>query len=195
VIALSVLTLMTTWKKGRELLGGIMRSASLPLELFLAELGNRPPHRVSGTAVFLTSDTDGTPVVLLHHLKHNKSLHRQVVLLSITAADVPYVEEAERVTVTPLEHGFFRVRASSGFMETPDVPEIMRLCAARGLRAAPLETSYYLGRERLLVTGTARMARWRKKLFVFMSQNAQSAAQFFGLPPNRVVELGAQIEF
>jgi KUP system potassium uptake protein len=192
-IAIGVLTLMTTWKRGRELLGGIMRSASLPMELLLSELERRPPLRVPGTAVFLTSDVQGAPVVLLHHLKHNKALHREVVLLSITSADTPYASETEPVTVMSLGQGFYRVLAQSGFMETPNVPAI--LARAEGLHAAPMETSYYLGREQLLATGSTGMARWRKKLFILMSRNAQSAARFFGLPPNRVVELGAQIEF
>lgn len=133
--------------------------------------------------------------MLLHHLKHNKALHTQVVLLSIVAVEVPDIDDAERVRVTALPHGFFRVIARYGFMESPNVPQVLALCEPRGLRTKPMETSYYLGRERLLPTGSARMARWRKKLFVFMSRNAQSAASFFGLPPNRVVELGAQIEF
>jgi KUP system potassium uptake protein len=194
-IGLVVLALMTTWKKGREILSGIMRESSLPLDLLLPEIGHRAPVRVPGTAVFLTSDPEGAPAVLLHHLKHNKALHKQVVLLSVVAAEVPEVESEGRVTVVSLEHGFYRVTAAYGFMETPNVPEVLALCAARGLETRPLDTSYYLGRERLLPTGRSKMARWRKKLFVFMSRNAQSAAQFFGLPPNRVVELGAQIEF
>jgi KUP system potassium uptake protein len=194
-IALGVLTLMTTWKRGRELLGSIMRSASLPIELLLAEIERRPPPRVPGTAVFLTSDAQGAPVVLLHHLKHNKALHQQVVLLSITPADVPYVDEGDRVQVQTLGQGFYRVLVQSGFMETPNVPEILALSQDRGLQTSPMETSYYLGREQLLATGSTGMARWRKKLFIVMSRNAQSAARFFGLPPNRVVELGAQIEF
>ncbi|HYD51898.1 MAG TPA: potassium transporter Kup [Gemmatimonadaceae bacterium] len=195
LIALAVLTLMTTWKRGRELLQGIMRSSGLPLELLLQEIGRRPPRRVPGTAVFLTSASEGAPVVLLHHLKHNKALHEQVVLLSIATAEVPVVDEGDRVTVTRLEHGFFRVRATVGFMETPSVPSVLAQCESYGVRARRMETSYYLGRERLLPTGGCAMARWRKRLFVFMSRNARSAAEFFGLPPNRVVELGAQIEF
>ena len=194
-IAVGVLTLMTTWKRGRELLHDIMRKASLPLELFLTELERRPPPRVPGTAVFLTSDSKGAPVVLLHHLKHNKALHEQVVLLSVTAAGVPYVDAAERLRVQPLGNGFFRVLVRTGFMETPNIPEILALAEGSELRTRPMETSFYLGRERLIATGSAGMMRWRKRLFVFMSRNAQSAARFFGLPPNRVVELGAQIEF
>ncbi len=194
VIAIAVATLMTTWKTGRDTIGAIMRQASLPLDLLLDELGRRPLPRVPGTAVFLTSDAEGAPVVLLHHLKHNKALHTQVVLLSVVAVEVPDVDETDRVRVTPLPHGFYRVIARYGFMETPNVPHVLALCERHGLHTKPMETSYYLGRERLLPTGPSRMARWRKKLFVFMSRNAQSAAQFFGLPPNRVVELGAQVE-
>jgi KUP system potassium uptake protein len=193
-IALAILTLMTTWKKGRDLLGAVMRQASLPLDILLSDLRRKPPLRVSGTAVFLTADHAGAPVVLLHHLKHNKALHEQVVLLSITSVEVPAVEDSTRVAVTPLEQGFFRVRASFGFMETPSVPHIMDLCALHGLKTRPMSTSYFLNRERVLTTGKGKMARWRKKLFVFMSRNAQPATHFFGIPPNRVVELGAQIE-
>jgi KUP system potassium uptake protein len=194
VIAIAVATLMTTWKTGRDSLSAIMRQASLPLDLLLEEIGRRPLPRVPGTAVFLTSNAEGAPVVLLHHLKHNKALHTQVVLLSVVAVEVPDVDDTDRVRVTPLPHGFYRVIARYGFMETPNVPHILALCERQGLHTKPMETSYYLGRERLLPTGTSRMARWRKKLFVFMARNAQSAAQFFGLPPNRVVELGAQVE-
>ncbi|HJR64284.1 MAG TPA: potassium transporter Kup [Gemmatimonadaceae bacterium] len=194
-IAVSVLVLMTTWKRGRDILGGLMRQASMPLDVLLESLSRRELWRVPGTAVFLTSDTEGAPVVLLHHLKHNKMLHEQVVLLSVMSADVPDVDAAERVKVTVLEHGFFRVVATYGFMETPNVPEILALCAPHGIRARPLETSFYLGRERLIPIGPSRMMRWRKKLFGFMARNARSATEYFGIPPNRVVELGAQIEF
>jgi KUP system potassium uptake protein len=194
-IALAILTLMTTWKRGRQVLAEIMQRSSMPLDLLLTDIGRKRVHRVPGTAVFLTSVTDGAPVVLLHHLKHNKVLHQQVVLLSIVSADVPEVEDAERLQVTTLEHGFFRVTASYGFMETPNVPRVLAMSERFGLRERPSETSYFLGRERLIPTGRSRMVRWRKKLFSIMSRNAISATEFFGIPPNRVVELGAQIEF
>ncbi len=194
-IGISILTLMTTWKRGRESLNQIMRRASIPLDLLLTDLGRRRLPRVSGTAVFLTSDTDGAPLVLLHHMKHNKALHQQVVLLSVQSAGVPTVDDQKRVKMTALEHGFFRVIATYGFMETPNVPRILALCEQHGLRTRPLDTSYYLGRERLIPSGPSRMVRWRKKLFGVMTRNARSATEYFGIPPNRVVELGAQIEF
>ncbi len=195
VLAAALLLLMTTWKRGRLALQQLLQRAGLPLDLMLNELGRRPAPRVPGTAVFLTSDSNGAPVVLLHHLKHNKALHEQVVLLSITASNVPTVPRDERVTVSSLDHGFWRVTARYGFIESPDVPALLAQCAEHGIVARPMETSYYLGHERLLPTGSTPMARWRKRLFVLMARNAQSAAQFFQLPSNRVVEMGAQIEF
>jgi KUP system potassium uptake protein len=195
VLAAALVLLMTTWKRGRLALQELLQRAGLPLDLMLDELGRRPAPRVPGTAVFLTSDSKGAPVVLLHHLKHNKALHEQVVLMSITASNVPTVPREERVTVSSLDHGFWRVTACYGFMESPDVPALFAQCAEQGIVARPMETSYYLGHERLLLTGPTKMARWRKRLFVLMARNAQSAAQFFRLPSNRVVEMGAQIEF
>jgi KUP system potassium uptake protein len=195
VVAGAVFTYMTTWRRGRTILQEKLQTGTLPLDMFLEDVARRKPVRVSGTAVFMTSTTDGTPVVLLHHLKHNKVLHQQVILLSILSAEVPDVDEEELLEVQDLGEGFYRVKATYGFMETPNVPDIMRFAKARGLKTKPQETSFFLGRERLLPIGTSRMARWRKQLFVFMSRNARSATEFFNIPPNRVVELGTQIEF
>ncbi|GLC27121.1 putative potassium transport system protein kup 1 [Roseisolibacter agri] len=194
-IAALVFLLMTTWKRGREILQELLQKATIPMDMFLADVARRQPPRVPGTAVFMTSTSGGAPVVLLHHLKHNKVLHEQVVLLSIRSAEVPDVDEEETLEVEKLGHGFYRVAATYGFMETPDVPQVMKFLNSRGIRARPNETSYYLGRERLLPSGKTRMMRWRKKLFVFMSRNARSATEFFNIPPNRVVELGTQVEF
>jgi KUP system potassium uptake protein len=195
-IAFGVFVLMSTWKQGRFILGAILRRGSLPIDLFLEDVARRRPVRVPGTAIFMTSDAEGAPVVLLHHLKHNKVLHDQVVLMSIRVTEVPEVPAAERVTVEPLGQGFQRVTAVYGFMQQPDMRDILRCAEAAGLRPGrPTEISYYLGRERLFPTGRARMAGWRKRLFVLMARNAQPATDFFSLPPNRVIELGAQIEF
>ena len=203
VLAAAVFTLMTTWKRGRAMLRAILQRGTVPIEMFLADVERRKPVRVKGTAVFMTSDPHGAPVVLLHHLKHNKVLHDQVILLSVSTAEVPEVTAAERIQIEPLGQGFFRVQASYGFMETPNVPAIMQYCGRHGINTKKTDVSYYLGRERLLPTLPRRsgdpeigsMARWRKKLFVLMSRNARGATEFFGIPPNRVVELGTQIEF
>jgi len=209
-IAIGVYTLMSTWKKGRILLTEALHSGDLPLDLFLADVGRRKPMRVSGTAVFMTSSPDGVPVVLLHHLKHNKVLHEQVILMSVITQEVPEIDASHRVHVDHLAHGFSRVTARYGFMESPDVPEILERARDAGLKARPSETTFYLGRERIVVAsgrqkpgtrrapegkGLPRMWRWRKKLFIVMARNARSATEFFGIPPNRVVELGAQVEF
>jgi len=194
-----VFTLLSTWKKGRELLAEQMRGAGLPLEMFLGEIARKNPQRVSGTAVFMTGNVGNVPPVLLHHLKHNKVLHERVVLVSIVTEEIPSVAEAERVTIREMGAGFHQVIARYGFMETPDVPAMLDSIPRRAtppsrLRIVPMETTYFLGRETLLATGPARMATWRKKLFIIMARNAQTASSFFGLPPNRVVEMGAQIQ-
>jgi KUP system potassium uptake protein len=196
LVAAIVYTLMTTWKRGRTILSNILRRSSLPLELFLRDVANRKPLRVPGTAIFMTSDPEGTPVVLLHHLKHNKVLHEQVMLMSIVSMEVPEVPDEERVEVERLAENFVRVVARYGFMESPNVPEVLEYCEESGIpHLKAHEVSFFLGRERLIPIGGSRMARWRKKLFGIMSRNAQGATEFFQIPPNRVVELGAQIEF
>jgi KUP system potassium uptake protein len=196
----AIFALMTTWKRGRTLLREKLAEATLSVDLFLEDIGRNPRLRVAGTAVFMTSEPTGVPTVLLHHLKHNKVLHEQVLLLSILPAGIPEVAAADRVKVQALEHGFYRVTAHYGFMETPDVKEVLKLAAKLGVKTKPLETSYFLGRERLIPIRRKRgehglrLALWRKKLFAIMSSNAIPATQFFGIPPNRAVELGTQIE-
>ena len=164
------------------------------MDLFLADVAKRKPYRAPGTAVFLTSNPEGAPLVLLHHLRHNKVLHEHVILLSILSANVPEVPEAERIVAAQLEHGFSRVTAKYGFMEKANVPEVLKRSVALGVEMDPKDLTYYLGRERLIPTGKARLARWRKKLYILLSQNSRSATEYFAIPPNRVVELGAQIE-
>jgi KUP system potassium uptake protein len=194
-VAAVLFVVMTTWKTGRANLAALLRQGALPMELLLEDLKRRDLPRVPGTAVFLTAESETAPAVLLHQLKHNKVLHEEVVLLSVRSAEVPDVDEHERLEVEALGLGFYRLVATYGFMETPNVPALLRRARAQGIRADQLQTSFYLGRERLLSTGTTPMATWRKKLFALMARNAQSATAFFGIPPNRVVELGAQIEF
>jgi KUP system potassium uptake protein len=194
LIAVVIYVLMTTWKRGRESVASALRESALPLDLFLEDIRRRRPARVPGTAVFMTSDPAGVPVVLLHHLKHNKVLHETVVIMSIEGEEIPQVPREERLTLKSLGDGFHRVVGRYGFMETPDVPALLASLQRDGLRASPAETSFYLGRETLLPDGNSRMARWRKLLFIVMARNAQSATAFFNLPPNRVLELGARIQ-
>ncbi|TAK18071.1 MAG: potassium transporter Kup [Myxococcaceae bacterium] len=194
VMAAAVFIVMTTWKKGRRTLGSHIIANTLPTELFLSDVQNTQPHRVKGTAVFMTSNPDGAPPVLLHHFKHNKVLHEQVILLSVQTRHVPEVPPAQRLSVRELGQGFWQVTATYGFMETPNVIESLTLCNQRGLPVDPLTASFYLGRETLLTTGRSSMAQWRKVLFSILSRNARPANMFFNIPPNRVVELGTQIE-
>jgi len=201
VVALSVFTLMTTWKRGRQYLTGILRDSSLPLDLFIQDCARRNPYRVPGTAVFMTSDPEGAPPVLLHHMKHNKVLHEKVIIMSIQTENIPQVPESEQVDFKELGNKFYLVTASYGFMQSPDVPAVLQALAMKGdamdlggLTVKVMDTTFYLGRETLLPTGPSPMARWRKRLFIVMTRNAQSATAFFNLPPNRVVEMGAQIQ-
>ena len=194
VIGVSMFALMTTWKRGRAELAGRFGVSLMPLSALLEDLEATKPHRVRGTAVFMSGNSDGTPPVLLHHLKHNQVLHRQVVLLSIVPKDVPTVPKEEQMEVQEKGNGFFRIIWNSGFMETPNVPQILLRARAEGLVCEPSTTSYFLGRETLLTSGKSTMMLWRKLLFAFVSRNALSATSYFGLPPGRVVELGMQVD-
>jgi KUP system potassium uptake protein len=193
-VGVGVFAIMTTWWRGRVELSKTMETGTLPDELFLADIGETPLPRVSGTAVFMSSGTDGMPNVLLHHVKHNKVLHRQVVLLSISTENVPFVVGNQALSVRELAHGFYRVISRVGFMQQPNVPRILARCERYGLTVNPSDTTYYLGRQTLLTTGKSPLARWRKMLFSFLARNARPPTAFFNLPPNRVVELGLQIE-
>jgi KUP system potassium uptake protein len=202
--------LMSTWRRGRQQVTAILTETALPLDLFVPDMARRKPHRVPGVAVFMTSIPDVAPAVLLHHLKHNKVLHEKVILMTVTAQEIPQVPEADRVQLAARGEGFYQVTAHYGFMETPNVPAILAAVTERmrdpGAARAPStglhEVSFFLGRETLIVAsrhhGAPRaqgaMWGWRARLFGVMQRNAQSATAFFGLPPNRVIELGAQIQ-
>jgi len=142
----------------------------------------------------MSSGIDGMPNVLLHHVKHNKVLHKQVVLLSVVTENVPFAVGNQALAVRELAHGFYRVVARVGFMQQPNVPRILARCEKHHLHVEPADTTYYLGRQTLLTGGQSRLARWRKLIFAFLARNARSPTAFFNLPPNRVVELGLQIE-
>ncbi|WNG32780.1 potassium transporter Kup [Archangium violaceum] len=194
LMALFVFTLMTTWKKGRDILANRLRGSSIPLKQLLESFGDHPPVRVPGTAIFMTGNPEGTPPALLHNLKHNKVLHEQVMLLTIASEEVPHVPPEERVEVIKLEEGFVRVIARYGFMENPSIPDILKRAREKGLQFNLMGTSFFLGRETLIPSKKPGMAMWREALFSWMSRNARSATAYFRIPPNRVVELGAQVE-
>ena len=193
-VGAGVLLLMMTWWRGRQELAQTMNAGSIPDDLFFTDLAETRTHRVRGTAVFMTSSSEGIPNVLMHHLKHNQVLHKQVVLLSLITEPVPFVPGNNAIEVRDLGHGFFRVIARVGFMQSSDVPRMLARCASDGIVAEDMTTTYYLGRQTLITTGRIKMARWRKRLFSFLMKNARPPTDFFNLPPNRVVELGVQIE-
>jgi KUP system potassium uptake protein len=193
-IAIFLFVMMVTWRDGRAILAERFAEARIPIDILINDIATYKLVRTPGTAAFLSVSPTGTPVVLLHHLKHNDALHERVLLLSIISTDTPFVPPEERLTVADLGYGFHRLVAAYGFMETPKMPEIIRLANARGIDLDEYSTSFYLGRESLLDTGSAPMARWRKALFIFLSRNAWNVSTFFGIPPNRVVELGSQVE-
>jgi KUP system potassium uptake protein len=194
-MAVIIFLVMTTWKKGRTLLARSVAGRLLPIDMFLTDLANMKPPRVPGTAVFMSSNPDGVPIVLLHHWKHNQVLHETVVLLSVISENHPEVPVDERIQLRALGQGFYHLAAHYGFMQTPNVPDVLRRAAAlHDVPYTPGSTSYYLGRETLLATKKSGMQPWRKALFSFISRNSRSATQYFGIPPDRVVELGMQID-
>ncbi len=194
VVAAVIFAVMTTWKTGRRILSSRMHATTLPFDLFLDDVERRLPPRVPGTAVFMYGNPEGTPPALLHNLVHNKVLHERVVLLTVDTREIPVVAEAERVEVKELGSGFYRVVVRYGFVEEPDIPAALARVDLPGLDLRPMTTSYFLGRETLIPSSKPGMAMWREHLFAVMSRNARTATSFYGLPPNRVVELGAQIE-
>jgi KUP system potassium uptake protein len=194
VVAAVIFSIMTTWKRGRLILEERLAEVVLPADLFLQDIRAKCPTRVSGTSVFMYSDPEATPPALLHNLKHNKVLHERVVFLIVETEEVPHVPDEERATMEDLGVGFYRVMIRYGFMQEPNVPAALTQLRRNGLEFKPLETSYFLGRETLIATDKPGMALWRERLFTVMHRNARPATSFFCLPPNRVVELGAQIE-
>jgi KUP system potassium uptake protein len=189
-----IFTLMTTWKTGRQIVAERLTARAIPIDHFMAVVVASPPLRVPGTAVFMTAQPRGTPSALAHNLRHNKVMHEHVVILTVTTAPVPQVPTEEQVALDDLGHGVFALRLVYGFMQDPNVPDALRAAQARGLSFDTDDVTYFLGRETILVTRHAGMALWREQLFVLMTRNAVRATAFFRLPPERVVELGVQVE-
>jgi KUP system potassium uptake protein len=193
-VAVGIFILMTTWKTGRQLVAERLTARAIPLEDFMATVENLQPVRVPGTAVFMTAQPTGTPPALAHNLRYNKILHEHVVVLTVATAQVPHVRMNDRVSVQSLGHSLFNVRIMYGFMEDPNVPQALQQAKQMGLPIDIDDTTYFLGRETIIVTAKQGMAVWREKLFVVMARNAVRATAFFRLPPERVVELGVQVE-
>jgi KUP system potassium uptake protein len=194
VIGGLLFTLMTTWKTGRQIVAARLTARAVPLEDFIVAAAKTHPARVPGTAVFMTAQPRGAPPALAHNVRYNKVLHEQVITLMVTTQPVPHVAPDQQVTVRSLEHGFFDVAVRYGFMEDPNVPEALGRARAKGLAMNEDDVTYFLGRETLIVSEAPGMAKWRERLFVIMARNAVRATTFFRLPPERVVELGVQVE-
>ncbi len=187
--------MLTTWYKGRRLLRERVVSDSIRLPDFMQALLAHPPHRVEGTAVFLTAHIDFVPVALLHNLKHNRVLHERVLFLKLSIWDVPYVRDEERLTISELGGNCYVVRVVHGFKETPDINHVLALLEQQnGLKLELSDTSFFLARDTVVPSNLPGMAIWRERLFAWMMQNAAKPSDFFKIPPNRVVELGTKIE-
>ena len=190
-----VFVVMATWRRGRKLLHERLDGGSPPLAGFLDALLRDPPVQVQGTAVFMTSSQAATPNALLHSLKHYKVLHAQNVFMTVEFRDVPWIAPEDRVACERLGHDCWRVIAHFGFMEEPNVPLALELCAAKGLQLEPMDVSYFLSREKIVPGAAERgMAPWRDRLFAAMARNAGTISDFFEIPTNRVVELGTRVE-
>jgi len=193
-MGLAIFILMATWKRGRRLVWDQLRPATMPLEMFLDGSSVQRLPRVPGTAVFMSANPEGTPIALLHNLKHNKVLHERNILLTILTDEVPQVTAKKRCEVEKLGSGFQRVIAHYGFMEEPNVPDLLAAAPVEGPPVTMPTTTFFLSREVLAPRRSKLMSRWRQWLFALLSRNAQSANTFYRIPANRVIELGMQIE-
>jgi KUP system potassium uptake protein len=195
VLGLGVFVLMTTWRRGRELVVREIKQGGLALEPFIENIAEHPPLRVPGTAVFLTANQNAVPHALLHNLKHNKVLHERNVLLTAEILETPAADADERILIVPLGDEFYRLSLRFGFAEDPNIPLALSKCSNAGLPFDMMDTTFFLSRENIVADkGRPGMVLWRDKLFAFMARNALPATAFFQIPGNRLIELGAQIE-
>jgi KUP system potassium uptake protein len=194
-IAALIFVTMLTWLRGREALLAKRWSEALPLETFLATLKPDRPLRVPGTAVFMVANDRIVPTPLLHNIKHNKVLHERVVLMKIETDDIPHVADEQRIAVTHLAHNFHTVTLRYGFMDEPNIPRALAQMRLMNFRVNLLETSFFVGREKVVcASGAHSLWNWRKRLFIFLQRTMLNATEYFRIPSNRVVELGGQIE-
>jgi KUP system potassium uptake protein len=194
LLGVVLFTVMLTWKRGRELVFENLQKHAIPLEEFLSSLFVAPPTRVYGTAIFMRGESDGVPHALLHNLSHNKVLHERVVFLTVHIIEEPYVAAAEQVKVTDLGHQCYQLNIYYGFKDEPDIPRALNQCECLGLPFEMMETSFFIARQTVISAPGSGMATWREHLFVAMSRNARGAADYYQIPPNRVIELGTQVE-
>ena len=194
VMAVLLFTVMWTWRRGRRVVSVRQAEEGMAVEPFMKRLEEKQPHRVSGTAVFLTGSTENIPHALLHNYKHNKVLHERVILLTVVNEEVPWIPDDKRLDVVELGHGLWRAIVHFGFMEEPHVPHALQLLARHGMMLDMMDTSFFLGRETVVPSVRPEMKPWQEQLFILMKSNAASASDFFCIPPNRAVELGSQIE-
>ena len=193
LIGAALMLVMATWTRGTQLLFEKTRRDSVPLKDLAEILKNRAPYRVSGTAVFLTSDPDVAPVALMHNLKHNKVLHERNIILTVATAETPRVRDDDRIKIEQVSPDFTKVTMTYGFMESPNLPKAMSLCRKMGLKFDIMSTSFFLGRRSVVPAVQSGMPLWQDKLFIFLMKNATNPTDFFKIPPGRVVELGAQV--
>ncbi len=184
---------MATWVRGSRILSDKTRREAIPLTDLMQMLSARRPHRVPGTAVFLTSDPEMAPVALMHNLKHNKILHDKNVILTVRTAETPRVPEAKRVEISPINDDFRKVVVHYGFMETPNVPKALGVCRKQGLKFDIMSTSFFLGRRSVVPSAQSGMPLWQDNIYIFLLKNAANPTDFFRIPPGRVVEMGAQV--
>ena len=191
-----IYAIMTIWSNGRQLVVRRLADSEVPLSRFFASITAKPPARVSGTGMFMTARPGGAPPILVHHLTHNKVLHEQIILLTVLIIDVPKVDPASAITIDRLAGGFWRVVAKFGFMDAPNVPAALNRARGMGLNWHDEDTTYYLAHLSLFTHTTSRlgMMKWRDNMFVFLSRNARRATSLFQIPPDRVVEIGMQLE-
>jgi KUP system potassium uptake protein len=195
VLGVVIFSVMTTWRRGRELVVREIKQGGLALAPFIENIAEHPPLRVPGTAVFLTANQHAVPHALLHNLKHNKVLHERNVLLTVETLETPVAEAEERIEITPMEDNFFGLELRFGFAEDPNIPQALVRCTREGLGFDMMDTTFFLSRENIVAdVRRPGMALWRDKLFAFLSRNAMPATAFFQIPGNRLIELGAQVE-
>ena len=192
-IGIIIFTLMLTWKTGRTILYQQLKNEAMALTPFIEAVSAHPPTRVPGNAVFMTPNLEGVPHAMLHNLKHNKVLHENVILLNVRFLDIPFVPIEERLEIETLPHQFYKISVVYGFKDAPDLPRDLTLCEAKGLTLDAMDTSYFIGKESLIASGHSDMAFWRKNIFIGLFRSAETITNQFKLPPNRVVELGAQM--